>query len=563
VIKRAVFLLVLGAVVSVCDGTGSSPPNILLISVDSLRPDHLGAYGYSRPTSPSIDRLAKEGVLFETVTSSSSWTLPAHASLFTSLPDSIHGAETSQRKLGEQHETLAERLRESGYKTVGLWGGPLLSPEFGFARGFDSYIGVGRQSLATPGIAAGPVAVSHQDVTGMRVLRGVEDQLRGLRTETPRRPFFLFVHLWDTHYDYLAPEPHGSKFNQGYLGPINGRNLADLTHGGSGVVSDPDIQQLRTLYDQEVSWVDEQIGRILHLLETLGLTKNTIVAVTADHGEEFYEHGSYGHRRKLFEESIRIPLVLRYPGEVPAGKRVKVPAHIVDIAPTLLDLAGLSPMAAATGLSMVPAFDSIEGVDRDFTVSELAHEDGPKLMAVRGRDWKILLNPKTRSIKGFWDLGEDPEETRDLVATQPDRMASKMQLLERALATVSVDEELSGAPASDLPDNIRRELQSLGYLGASEVQTNRPVPSFEAVPNPIPACDGSGTGITTLSWAAPASVEVRVGSATGKLMAVGAPTGTATTGRWVRQGTRFVLLDRATKQPIAETTVALTFLGCD
>ena len=248
---------------------------------------------------------------------------------------------------------------------------------------------------------------------------------------------------------------------------------------------------------------------------------------------------------------------------LPVRDALRAARFWAPIAPTLLDLAGLSPMAAATGLSMVPAFDSIEGVDRDFTVSELAHEDGPKLMAVRGRDWKILLNPKTRSIKGFWDLGEDPEETRDLVATQPDRMASKMQLLERALATVSVDEELSGAPASDLPDNIRRELQSLGYLGASEVQTNRPVPSFEAVPNPIPACDGSGTGITTLSWAAPASVEVRVGSATGKLMAVGAPTGTATTGRWVRQGTRFVLLDRATKQPIAETTVALTFLGCD
>ncbi|MBU0617850.1 MAG: sulfatase-like hydrolase/transferase, partial [Planctomycetes bacterium] len=190
----------------------STYPNILLISVDALRPDHLGCYGYGRATSPNIDKLAGEGALFENAISSTSWTLPAHAALFTGLADSVHGCTDTDRRLAENRYTLAERLKDAGYATVGFFSGPYLHPVFELGQGFDEYVDctsypelTERNGIDAKAVDSASVHErSHRDITNPRVYERASAWL----TENKRRPFFMFVHMWDVHFDFIPPPPY-------------------------------------------------------------------------------------------------------------------------------------------------------------------------------------------------------------------------------------------------------------------------------------------------------------------------------------------------------------------
>ncbi len=390
--------LVLHAAALVCACGGDEPdaprPNVLLVSLDSTRRDILSCYGRSSPhapdvaTSPAIDELAAEGVRFEQAYATTSWTLPSHMTLFTGLPELVHAVELDELELSRRRIVLAEELREKGYRTAGFYTGPYLDPAYGFGRGFERYEAAWGEDLAAAieaeaalraRIATGepppdPAELSetllrveresHRDVTSEQVTDLALEELRAMQASG--RPWFLFVHYFDPHYDYVPPAPYDARFDPDYAGALDGHDFSEnpaisvpAARPGDWTrrerrVSPRDLEHVRALYDGELAWTDRQLGRLLDELRASGALDRTIVVVTADHGDEFFEHGNIGHRKNLHEESIRTPLLIRYPPRLPAGKAVAGVVTLTDLLATILDLAGLEPAKGTLSKSLVP-----------------------------------------------------------------------------------------------------------------------------------------------------------------------------------------------------------------
>ena len=439
------------ALLGACGSGDRGPINVLLVSLDSTRRDLLGAYGFESPyapgasSSPNLDRLAAEGVLLEDAYSTTSWTLPSHVSLFTGQPELVHAVDIDYLRPAPGLPTMAEVLKENGYRTAGFYSGPYLDPRFGFARGFERYeMGYGRElaqatlelRTATAELErakggdpeALPAAVdarrqammrveqlSHKDVSSATVVDAALGEL--VEAAADERPFFLFVHFFDPHYDYLPPEPHDRAFDPGYAGPIDGNDFwrdpkvsePDPENPTLRVrhASDRDMEHVRALYAGEMAWTDEQIGRLLGRLDTLGLRDSTLVAVTADHGDEFFEHGSIGHRRTLFEEVVQVPMILRLPGVLPAGKRVEGLVSIVDLLPTTLELLDVPAPAGLASASLLPLIRGTDdGSGRAVLGRILTHAPAELLLPVGdtrktfpGRITKVIETYRRGSIK--------------------------------------------------------------------------------------------------------------------------------------------------------------------
>jgi len=240
-------------------------PNVILISIDSLRPDHLGCYGHDRNTSPFLDRLASEGALFESAASSTSWTLPAHAALFTGMPDRVHGCMMNTLWLDRSRTTLAERFRSSGYRTAGFFSRPYLHPSFGLDQGFDRYQDCTSYSGETAsGLKEGIRdlnRLSHGDLTNPTILREVTKWL----DQDSDGPAFVFIHMWDVHYDYIPPAPYDTLFDPDYEGPVDGRNVGRTSRKPKGWTA-RDVEHLKALYDGEIRWTDDTIQKLFNLL---------------------------------------------------------------------------------------------------------------------------------------------------------------------------------------------------------------------------------------------------------------------------------------------------------
>lgn len=573
---RPLGLLLVSAALLACgavprEAESPSQPNIVLISIDSLRPDHLGCYGYSRDTSPTLDRLAAEGALFEVVSSSSSWTLPAHAALFTALPDFGHQVDRGSRLLPAERRTMVESLKSAGYRTLGVWSGPLLDPRFGFGQGFDEYWSHRGAGLDDdPSAAWGEhMARSHEDVTGLEVLEKVKE----FAPSPAGQPYFLFLHLWDVHYDYIPPAPFDTRFDPDYQGTLDGTDVARLLRLEEEDLSPRDREHLVALYDGEIAWTDSIIAQILYYLEDRGGgAEDTVVVVTADHGEEFWEHGAFGHKRTVYEESVRIPLIVHGPGRVRAGVRVGEPVSIVDIAPTLLDLAGAEPLPDVFGRSLVSALDDPASVGRSLTVSELTMESrGEALLAVRGRDWKVISSQPSGEVLELYSLKDDPGEQRNLSHWDNDFSRTVIGAHERTVAELESlrDRHLRGPrDMGEIPPDIAAQLRSLGYIGGP-VATDRSKGVIWAEPNPLQVCDSPWLGETVVHWrASPTTdtVEIQVeapdGSVQRSVFATGGAMGEAKTPKWVGDGLQFHLVDKATGETLASTRIDVLRTGC-
>ena len=446
-------------------------PSVILISIDSLRPDHLGCYGYARPTSPTLDRLAARGALFEVVTSSSSWTLPAHAALFTGLPDRVHGCYDETRWLARNRQTLAEAFQAAGYRTVGFFAGPFLHPGFGFGQGFDAYHDCTSYSsrtiadLQADRVPEGWVERSHRDVTNEIVLGQVDRWF----AEHQDTPFFAFIHLWDVHYDYIPPPPYHTMFDPDYQGPVDGKNVLDVFRKPASWTA-RDVAHLEALYDGEIRWTDDTLEKILARLRDRGLLENTIVAVTADHGEAFYEHGIHGHRHTLYEEEIRVPLVIHHPRSVPAGTRIPHPVELIDVGPTLLDQAGVAPLAHGLGRSLVPLLrDPLAPWKEHRAVVEFEEEaSGTHLFALRTPAWKLIVD-LVQGRHEVFDLVQDAREISPLPeASYPLPEAEMKKLYAETARTLQRAAEKLPAPGERDTPKIGKmteaQLRSLGYL---------------------------------------------------------------------------------------------------
>lgn len=446
-----------------------SSPNVLLISIDMLRPDHLRCYGYQRETSPRLDQVAAEGVLFENHISSTSWTLPAHAAMFTALADSVHGCTDTDKKLSDKLVTLAERFAAGGYRTVGFFSGPYLHPAFGLGQGFEHYENCTSFANIIDGspverwaMDSGVEQRSHRDITNHIVYPAVKTWL----DQNGSSRFFMFIHMWDVHFDFIPPAPYKTMFDPDYAGTITGIFLHPRVNPE---MPKRDLEHLLALYDGEIAWTDYYLGRILDDLESSGLLDETVVAITSDHGTEFFEHGGKSHRRTLFDEAIRIPLIIRYPARLPADLRVAEQTRIIDIGPTLLELAGLPPMHSVMGHSLVPL---MLGQPPDFdniAVAEL-FSLGRRMRTIRTLEWKFTELMMANNARFYVDLVEDPGERhllRDLAEGRGRQLLERYQTIVEALDAWRAQAS-AGAERSTIPDDVLRQLQSLGYVGEEE-----------------------------------------------------------------------------------------------
>gem|GEM_PF-568902 len=335
-------------------------PNVVLVIVDTLRADRLSLYGYERPTSPRLDDWARRrAVVFDRVVAPAPWTLPSHASIFTGLDSLVHGANTDEPVSGSL-VTLAERLRDAGYVTYAVTGGGYLASEYGLMQGFErvSYYHEPRLDPA---------------LVGNDIESGMERALTFLDASV-ERPFFLLFHTYEVHSPYRAREPyfrqlHGSPWTgdppelsttpkeprkeEGFLVKAWLRERLPGPHPGYRRLEPSELPLLTDLYDSNVTFADEHVGRLLDRLAQLGIEDETVVVVTSDHGESLGERGMAGHS-SLQECELMVPLIVATPSGAGAGARVPTQVRLLDLAPTILDLLGMAPLEGVAGRSLAP-----------------------------------------------------------------------------------------------------------------------------------------------------------------------------------------------------------------
>lgn len=451
--RRFVVGLLAGALAAAgCGGTEPvRGPNLVVISIDSLRADRLGCYGAERDTSPAIDRLCERGVRFSNAVAPTSWTLPSHVSLLTGLSVPSHRVAAPEDRIDPERRLLAQHLGELGYRTAGFVSAPFLHRSYGFDRGFDRYENF-QGGVATFPPDPDAHKSSHSDETAPQVVGAA----RGWLAEQPpgATPWFLFVHLWDVHYDYVPPAPYDRMFDPDYAGDLDVTNFEHNPAIRDGM--DPrDLEHLEARYDGEIRWLDSQLGPLLE--ELAARDEPIVLALVADHGEEFFEHGQKGHFRNLYEESVHVPFILVAPGLAGGTVRDAV-VGLDDVAPTLLGLLGLPALGEATGR------------DLSAYLRGGPAPPGAKLLtlhqqsALRGSDWKVILNHQT-GFATYYDLEADPDEQQPLAVrtAAPERL----RMLEAAEAAAAAHaERLAWSEATDaeLDPALRERLRELGYV---------------------------------------------------------------------------------------------------
>ncbi|MCH2171361.1 sulfatase [Myxococcota bacterium] len=455
----------------------------MLISVDTLRADHLHSYGGASATSPFLDALAQEGVRFASVSSASNWTLPSHASMLTGLDPAGHGAVSFHP--GEQIDaavtTLAEYFKATGFQTAGFVGGGWVSPPQGFERGFD-FFWSSDQSYLFPGRLAQALA-----------------EARAWLSRHPRERFFLFLHTYQVHMPYTPPASNVEPFTVGLAAPQRlSLSFQDLAGWARDWRNDPqDLPRIRALYDAEIRYADELIGGFVEDLRIAGLADSTCVLVTSDHGEEFAEHGDLFHEKaKLYQELLSVPLLVWCPGRLLEGHVVEEPVGLVDVTPTALDLAGVAIPANLDGVSLLPQLlgrpgepDRVLLSDVDLSLeiasdrfgavrkSGESREASPDvaggsansaaadfILALRSGSLKLLYHSDTERSELF-DLASDPGETRDLSAERPEWLATfELALAEALVRRAALVPSGSSSPGGEALDpKLLDQLRELGY----------------------------------------------------------------------------------------------------
>lgn len=457
---------------------GSSPvvDNVLLVSIDSLRPDHLGVYGYKAPTSPEIDRIAALGVVFDRAYTTTSWTLPAHVSMLTGLDNDAHGVTDDNTTIPIGVESVAQAARRAGVQAVGFFSGPYLLPAFGFGRGFDEYIdctsyaGSAKTSGHSAILAPFTLLKSHKDVTNPTLLSSVQ---RFFDQKISGERIFLFLHMWDVHYDYNAPARYLHIFDPEYTGSLTGDNFQANKEIRPNM-SDRDFRHLMALYDAEIRYTDDTLAQILSVLEESELVGRTAIIVVSDHGEEFLEHGRKGHRLTLYEEVLRVPLIISVPGLEPASRRVDSVVSIIDLYPTICELLGLDCREEIAGQSLLRFFRSNgDAAMRGDALAEVTSAAfGVSQDAIIGGEGKIIRWNNAGRAKWFEKslLGTErggyvldprrkdtwPASARALYDRFEDRMSEAARLGKRVTE--------GGQEAPRLDTRTKDRLRSLGYI---------------------------------------------------------------------------------------------------
>ncbi len=403
--------------------------NVVLISIDTTRADCLGCYGNARIRTPNIDRLAAEGTLFEQCVSPAPITLPSHTSMMTGTNPFVHGVrDNGQFFVHPDNVTLAERLRQAGYHTAAQVAAYVLNREFGLDQGFEQYGDVESARRLSQRAAARHAHERKADEVVSAALEWL--------AAAPGEPFFLFVHLFDPHRTYSPP-------------PRFARLYADNPYLG------------------EIAFADEQVGRLLAALDERGLSGRTLVVLTSDHGEGLGEHDEPTHASLVYDTTLLVPLIVRAPGHIAAGRRIAAQVRLIDLAPTVLDLLGLPIDARIEGRSLRGLLAGRDEPPAPWAYSETLHPRFTAgcawLRALRGGGWKYIhgLEPE------LYHVAEDPHELHNLAAEMPDKVARMRSVLRDMLAAAR---PVTQSAARQLAPHELRALEALGYVGGDGEQ---------------------------------------------------------------------------------------------
>lgn len=504
----AVAPLVALGVLGACAG-GSKPPNVVLIVVDTLRSDRLGCYGYPRPTSPAIDALANEGVVFEECVAQAPWTLQ-------SMPSLLAGRYLTQNRNwpDRRHVLLAEHFKRAGYATIGASANELLSSDMEFARGYDEY-----DSSTLPGRVDKPCDV---------LVRDLLPKLDALRERKRDKPVFLFLQPFDPHFPFLEHHEFDAELPTDETEPVlpEGWQAEEIAQRGAPApATDPGwaselvgLRHQRGLYDQEVRFADEAIGMFLDELRARGLLEDTVVAIVSDHGEGLWEHvnkagagrlatlppnGFFfaGHAHHVYEEAIRTPFVLWGRG-VPKGERFAAPVENVDLFPTLCALAGIAPPskpgsgATLDGRDLTRLFGGPKQGPPDWREHTFAFMPHVAMVRERSSGLKLILStcsyraPEEGVTSALFDLAADPHERVDLRESRPSDAARLARVLQAAIDAHPTEHTWN----QPKPPRIQERLTE-GYTGVADNEEplahgDEDPKAKRPPPDPRVICDG-------------------------------------------------------------------------
>lgn len=446
---------------------------VVLFSIDSLRADHVGVLGYDRPTTPSIDALASRGIVFDRAYSTTSWTLPAHVSMLSGLDAEAHGVESEKSSIPRTIPLIAERAQAAGIETAGVYSGPFLQPVYGFGRGFRTYAncsGLGNDDSGI-GVDWFDRLELHRSVvetvTNPCVRKRVAEWARTAPRDGKR---FLFVHLWDVHSDYAPPPGYIEIFDPDYRGSTDFSNLY-FNDAINPRMSERDFRHLVALYDGEIRWTDDTVAGILADLEAAGLLRRSVVVVTSDHGDEFFEHGGKTHRRTLYDEVLRVPLVVAWPGGPIQDRRSDGVVSLVDVAPAVCRWLGLACSDIGSG---GPLIDTVGGRGRDDALAHLMFGFGIGSRSRVARDSKVVERPE--GMIEFFGPSVYPGSDRTPTESFPQSglsgasaaaAASVRKMDARATAAAGRARSLrppAPQPTVAIDDATQERLKALGYL---------------------------------------------------------------------------------------------------
>ena len=455
------------------------PRGVIIVVVDALRADHLGCYGYPRATSPNIDRLAADGVRFANAVAAAPWTLPSLGTLWTSLYPSVHGATRRSneveitrdpshfhpvRKLDQSRTTLAEVLQANGFATAAFVDGAYTGRTFGMAQGFSLFV---EDEVSSVGLNVDALFNWLHDVDG--------------------HPFFAWVHAIEVHSPYTpkgippdiqrrsdaaavryrATRPEedarflGVDFDPGYSGEVDGSlpSLGKL-RSAARLPSAADLRHLNALYDRGIAYTDYWIGKLVDGLKQRGLYDQTVLIVTADHGDELFDHGGLEHAQTFYEETMRVPLIMRVPG-APHARVVAQQVGLIDVMPTLLDLLAVPHSLFLQGVSLVPLLTDGTSLPERFLFGEAAMSLWRK--AVRSDSFKYLEEKRKREL---YDLRSDPGERHNLCSAEPSQCEEFAARVEHWRSDMAATKERLQLPATHdaaIDEQTAERLRALGY----------------------------------------------------------------------------------------------------
>lgn len=481
---------------AIATGAAVGHPNIILISIDTLRADHLSCYGYKKHETRTIDALAADGVRFVNTAATAAFTVPSHASMMTGLFPSSHGATYQHddptrfviRGMSYAYPTLAEILKDQGYDTAGFVSCSLTGRQFGFSRGFTTFDDRFDRLQSVPALMLSRSMLFRGLEQGRVFAKTDRDAERRADEVTPlaeawvrareadAKPFFLFVHYYDPHAPYAPPEPLNRRADGSTIASVfEGRLLLE----GEYTLTASALEDTLALYDGEIQLVDRYLGSLFETLDRAGALENSVIVLTSDHGESFGEHDHWAHTRVLYEDVVHVPFILRLPRKANAGIAVSdVIAQHTDILPTVLSVAGLKVPPGIEGRDLTRFIGSTDARreevapyrTREVAFAEQVHDaDSARrfgsrynrdLASARTLKWKYIL--ASTGTEELYDLQQDAGELSNLAAIEPAALLSMRRLLEAWRQSLATHDRT--APTDQIDEGTREILRSLGYV---------------------------------------------------------------------------------------------------